>query len=199
MVNIGTSAQVVTRAPEGFTPPPSLPDSPVEFFPFYEGRYLTVAAALNGGNVLASFVDMLQEWMAKLGCQVTKDVLYEKVISAGLQTPKTDLIIKPTLLGERHQPDAQASVTNIMTGNLSLGHVVRAMCHGVVNNLHDMLRRDSLVKDGVSRIVGCGSALTRNKILQEELESVFGLPVVYSEGGNAAAGAALAMTLFQDK
>ncbi|XP_072044100.1 sedoheptulokinase-like [Amphiura filiformis] len=198
VINIGTSAQVVTRAPKGFAPPTSKAASSVEYFPFFEGRYLKVAAALNGGNAIAAFIDMLHEWMSALGCHVTKDSMYDKAISAAMQVGKTDLVINPTLLGERHQPDLRASVSNIMTNNVSLGHVMRAMCCGVITNLHNMLPRESLVEDGVTRIVGCGSALVRNKILQEELERIFGLSVVYKEGGNAAVGAALGMILYHE-
>ena len=39
----------------------------MEFLPYFDGKYLAVAAALNGGNVLASFVAMLQQWALELG------------------------------------------------------------------------------------------------------------------------------------
>lgn len=41
--------------------------SPVEHFPYFEGKYLAVATALNGGNALATFIQMLQQWTLDLG------------------------------------------------------------------------------------------------------------------------------------
>lgn len=66
-MNLSTSAQLSYLLPEDFKPPPSIPTSPVEYFPYFKGRYLAVAASLNGGNVLAAFVKMLQQWTHELG------------------------------------------------------------------------------------------------------------------------------------
>lgn len=43
------------------------PTAPVAYFPYFNRTYLAVAASLNGGNVLATFVHMLVQWMADLG------------------------------------------------------------------------------------------------------------------------------------
>jgi pheromone shutdown protein TraB len=45
---------------------------PVEYFPYFHGKYLAVAASLNGGNALAAFVCMLQKWIHELGFNVTQ-------------------------------------------------------------------------------------------------------------------------------
>ncbi len=50
-----------------FLPPVLDMTSPIEYFPYYNGRYLAVAASLSGGNVLAAFVKMLQQWTHELG------------------------------------------------------------------------------------------------------------------------------------
>jgi len=49
--------------------PPSSPDTlcPVAYFPYLHGSYLAVAASLNGGNVMATFVRMLDSWMKEFG------------------------------------------------------------------------------------------------------------------------------------
>lgn len=49
--------------------PPETPDpsSAVTYFPYFSGDYLAVAASLNGGNVLATFVDMVARWTEELG------------------------------------------------------------------------------------------------------------------------------------
>lgn len=48
----------------------------------------------------------------------------------------SDLVVTPTCLGERHDPDASASIQNIHVGNLGLGQVFRALCRGLLENLH---------------------------------------------------------------
>lgn len=67
VLNISTSAQLSFIMPKGFSPPHHNPKSPIEYFPYFKGRYLAVAASLNGGNVLAAFVRMLQQWTHELG------------------------------------------------------------------------------------------------------------------------------------
>ena len=67
VLNISTSAQLAFQMGENFTPPSLDVTSPIEYFPYFEGRYLAVAASLTGGNVLAQFVKMLQQWTHELG------------------------------------------------------------------------------------------------------------------------------------
>lgn len=68
VLNISTSAQLTVSMPCGFQPAET-PDSSssVTYFPYFDGHYLAVAASLNGGNVLAMFVNMLGQWIAELG------------------------------------------------------------------------------------------------------------------------------------
>lgn len=70
VLNISTSAQIAFVA-ENFEPTNDKPGvSPVEYFPYFGGKYLAVAASLNGGNALATFVRMLQQWTKELGFAV---------------------------------------------------------------------------------------------------------------------------------
>jgi hypothetical protein len=50
-----------------------------------------------------------------------------------------------------------------------------------------------LVASGIERIIGIGSALTRNKVLQKEVRNWYKLPVDLMSAGDAAMGAALAV------
>ncbi len=50
---------------------------------------------------------------------------------------------------------------------------------------------ERLKKDGVTQIVAAGSAVLRNKVLQSELESQYGLPVEYKYSANSPLGAAI--------
>jgi sedoheptulokinase len=56
-----------------------------------------------------------------------------------------------------------------------------------------MMPREMLAASGIERIIGIGSALTRNKVLQKEVQDWYKLPVDFVSGGDAAMGAAVAM------
>ncbi|XP_069800484.1 sedoheptulokinase isoform X2 [Dendropsophus ebraccatus] len=194
VLNISTSAQLTFSMPEGFHPEdhPSPPEA-VTYFPYFKDRYLAVAASLNGGNVFASFVKMLVQWTAELGLESSDSNMYSKVISAALSVNDTHLTICPTLYGERHSPHSQASVSNLTSANLSLGHVTRALCRGIIENIHSMLPSHRLKESGIKRIIGSGSALARNAALKQEVERVFPFPIVYGKDVDSAVGAAMVM------
>ncbi|XP_062341298.1 sedoheptulokinase [Osmerus eperlanus] len=194
VLNISTSAQLTYAMPEDFTPPhvPE-PASSVSYFPYFKNSYLAVAASLNGGNVLASFVGMLSSWMKELGVDMSDSSLYEQVIRCALSQESSDLRVSPTLLGERHSPHRLGQVADIATSNLSLGHVTRAVCHGILENLTSMMPPVSLLAAGVERIMGSGSALSRNEVLRQEVEKAFPVPVVYGGDVDSAVGVAMVL------
>ncbi|NXA35240.1 SHPK Sedoheptulokinase, partial [Eudromia elegans] len=194
VLNIGTSAQLTISMPLGFQPPETPdPFSAVTYYPYFSGSYLAVAASLNGGNVLAMFVDMVTQWIAELGLEVQETTIYPKIIKAALTQNNSKLSIHPTVFGERHMPEQLASVTNISVSDVSLGHVTRALCRGIIENLHSMLPSECLTEMGVRRILGTGSALARNEVLRQEAERMFPFPVVYGKDVDAAVGAAMVM------
>ncbi|KAJ1185935.1 hypothetical protein NDU88_002721 [Pleurodeles waltl] len=194
VLNVSTSAQLTFSLPPGFQPVESPdPQAAVAYFPYFNNRYLAVAASLNGGNVLAEFVRMLSQWTAELGFEVPDSTIYAQMIKAASSYDNTKLTITPTIFGERHIPHLLASVSNISVSELSLGHVARSLCRGIVQNLHSMLPYERLKEAGITRIIGSGSALSRNEVLRQEVESVFPLPVVYGKDVDSAFGAALVM------
>ncbi|XP_010609679.1 sedoheptulokinase isoform X3 [Fukomys damarensis] len=194
VLNISTSVQLAASMPSGFQPTQTPdPAAAVAYFPYFDGTYLGVAASLNGGNVLATFVHMLVQWMADLGLDVEETTVYSRLIHAAVQQRDTCLTITPTVLGERHLPDQLASVTRISSSDLSLGHVTRALCRGIVQNLHSMLPFQQLKEWGVERVKGSGSALSRNEVLKQEVQRAFPLPVSFGQDVDAAVGAALIM------
>lgn len=50
-----------------------------------------------------------------------------------------------------------------------------------------------LEEAGIRSVIGSGSALSRNKILQQEFLDIFQLDTQFGQGGDAAYGAALAV------
>lgn len=67
--------------PADFNPPDSpQPLSSISYFPYFDSTYLAVAASLNGGNVLATFVEMLTSWMRELGLYSSSSSFYNQLI-----------------------------------------------------------------------------------------------------------------------
>lgn len=75
-LNISTSAQLAYLMDPSFQPEPSPAKPPISYFPYFNDRYLAVAASLNGGNALAAFVKMLQQWTLDLGFSVPQCKIY---------------------------------------------------------------------------------------------------------------------------
>ncbi|XP_044139674.1 sedoheptulokinase isoform X3 [Bufo gargarizans] len=127
------------------------------------------------------------------GLEISDSDIYSRVINAALSVHDTHLTISPTLFGERHAPDSRASVSSLTPANLSLGHVTRALCRGIIENIYSMLPSHRLKESGIQQIVGSGGALARNAILKQEVERVFPFPVVYGKDVDSAVGAAMVM------
>ena len=63
--------------------------------------------------------------------------IWDTVMNLGGQdSAVSSLKVIPTLLGERHTPEQNASICNVDPGNLGLGQVFRAACGGIIENLH---------------------------------------------------------------
>lgn len=69
-LNISTSAQIAYLMEPSFQPKSTPIPPPLTYYPYFDDRYLAVGASLNGGNVLAAFVKMLQQWTLELGFSV---------------------------------------------------------------------------------------------------------------------------------
>ncbi|XP_070389506.1 sedoheptulokinase-like isoform X2 [Dermacentor albipictus] len=144
------------------------------------------------------------------GTGIPESAIWERLLAAGADErsatsanaqsadattpPSPDLVVTPTVFGERHMPAARGSVSGIGPQSaLSLGAVLRALCQGLARNLHAMMPREMLERAGVRRIVGTGKALTRNACLKQAVHDVYGIPLELGGKGDAALGAALAV------
>jgi len=154
VINVSTSAQVAFVMPPEFKPSKweGGKIDPVQYFPYMQG-YLAVAASLTGGNALAAFVQTIQGWCSELGISIGQEHVWSCLLeraqnalstrkpepsirkpepSTGMSEPSTGMTIVPTLWGERHAPQAKASVRDIQMGNLGLGSLTRSLCRGLV-------------------------------------------------------------------
>lgn len=56
-----------------------------------------------------------------------------------------------------------------------------------------MIPREMLLKSGIQRIIGSGSVITKNNIIQKAIENGFKLPLLIEVPEDSAFGAALAV------
>ena len=63
---MSTSAQLAFEMNADFQPPMGETGS-IQYFPYYNNTYLAVAASLTGGNTMAAFVKMIQQWCHEFG------------------------------------------------------------------------------------------------------------------------------------
>ena len=114
--------------------------------PYYDGNTLLTAASLSGGKVVATFVQMLQSWMNTLGVTdiPNESSIYVKLVSLASESIDTsqEVDVSVTLWGERHDPGAMGTVSNITPNNLELGGVSRALLRGLITNLRSMMPQE---------------------------------------------------------
>jgi sedoheptulokinase len=169
----------------------------IDYFPYFENRYLSVAASLNGGNVLQSFVKTLKSITQQIsGVNVSEEKIWDKLLqsSENMNSQQKDndnnkVIVKPTLFGERHDTNLKASIINI-SDSLELNEIFGAICSGLIDNIFEMMSIAFLEKAGIQRLIGTGSALLRNPILKDVLERKLNIPVIYIDGNDADVGSA---------
>lgn len=127
------------------------------------------------------------------GSAVNKDGIWTTLIQkASEKSSNTGLTIVPTIFGERHLPLQTASVMGITSDNLDLGSIFKSMCSGIVANLCDMMPPSYLKQNGITRLIGTGSVITRNPIIKQEVEMQYGiLDTVFGESCDSAAGVAI--------
>src|SRR5882724_3718275 len=81
----------------------------IDYFPYFEGRYLSVAASLNGGNVLHSFIQSIKNIVKNItDITLSDDQIWDKLFksyqSYNNENTNNEIIVKPTVFGERYDP-----------------------------------------------------------------------------------------------
>ncbi|KAL5016425.1 hypothetical protein ScPMuIL_006014 [Solemya velum] len=178
----------------------------IQVLPYFEEKSLAVAASLNGGNVLRSFVLMLKSWMTSLGIELEEGDIWDKLSQLvhgyhGDDNRQPPQII-PTIYGERHAPEVFGSVFGLRESNTDLHSVYAALCRGLLVNMSSMLPQDLLQYYGVTHIVATGSVVSRNPVIASAIrENYDGMKVVTSDKCDSALGVALvaAQTDFENR
>jgi len=197
VLNISTSAQLALAVNKQTSMNENCQDDNILSsmrVPYFKSKDLLVAASLNGGNILSAFVQLIYSWQLSLNnlSSLSIDNLWSRLIELALQSSSTIEHFSFALFGERHDPSMSASITNIRSINLSqlndIGSVFRSICQWIIKNLFEMLGKDSLT---MKSVIGTGSALMRNEVLQQELKEKLQSQVRLNEHADAAYGAAL--------
>jgi len=193
MVNIGTSSQLAYLSGSMGSNAVTCADQ-TAFFPFTLRHCACVAASLNGGNVLEALVESLCEFVSTFSTkQMTRNEAWSILVEKALVT-ETDIIMKPTLFGERHDPSLTASIHGLKTNNTSVGSLMRAACRGLVDNLLEMIPLKTFHTHGILGIATIGGAIAKNPVLYQEIEGKFkelGEVIRCEKMHDAAFGAAL--------
>lgn len=73
--------QLFYPMPATFMPPSSTREIRFDYFPYFDARYLAVAASLNGGNVLASMVRGIQKVVSEIAdVTVSEEKIWERLM-----------------------------------------------------------------------------------------------------------------------
>lgn len=195
VMNVSTSSQLCYAIRcSGFVPPRSITPTAISYFPYINDTFLAVAASLNGGNILRSFVKMLLNWLGEFDVNVHEDLIWEKLtrLAGHLDETKANgLVAIPLINGERHAPMLTGSLSGITRDNMELCSIFRSLLEGIINNLHGMIPSCQLIESGISRLVINGSVLNRQPYILEFIKSLYSfMEVIEGSDTDAAQGAA---------
>ncbi len=189
LLNVGTGAQISAWRAE-FAALPG-----VEARPLPGGGYLLVGAGLSGGRSYALLAGLFrQAGEALCGARVSEAALYARLnaLAAEVAPGADGLVCAPWFAGSRRDPALRASFSGLTAGNLTPGHLARALLEGLANDLATFHAEMAPALPPARRLVGAGNAVRSNRVLREALAGRFGLPLAVPACAEpAAAGAAL--------
>lgn len=188
-VNVGTGAQV------SVTDTRLDPLQTGEIRPFTRQRYLYVQASVNGGKAyekLAAFFEETVELFTGAKTDAGIDV-YEKMAAMGMAAGQTTLVVTPSLCGARGEGSSSGSVRNLTEENFHPSDLVSAYVTGMAQELYQLyLKFPPDLRKGRRRIAASGNGIRKNRLLAQEVERLFGMPLEFGEWKEeAAAGAAM--------
>lgn len=128
------------------------------------------------------------------------------MIACGWTARDSTMPCLPLLYAERHAPQSAGFLTALTAANTTPATLIASFHHGLIKNLQLMLsqgcsehERNSLCRR-ITRLVACGAAIRKNKLLQHYIKQVFStgqatsLQVVFPEHEPDAALGAAALT-----
>lgn len=183
-INVGTGSQVSVYGKELF------PASGLEVRPFVGQGYLYVGASLNGGKVYERLGIFLKEICEEFTGQSVD--IYQKMELVGRKKKQTDLQTVISLYGTRNGSGKQAGIYHITHENFHGADLIRSFAAGMAGELYELYQLfPGELTAGKKQITASGNGIRKNKLLQEEIEKQFKLPITFTHREEeAAAGAA---------
>lgn len=198
ILTIGTAAQLSAVMPCDFVPEHLEQYPAFEYRPYLDDRLIGVAAAYSGGAILDWFISTVTSWCRDLGMlDINRNWLFETLNKLGGDAQDSELVVTPTIFGERYKRTTGGKINGIGPCNFSLGEIHRALSKGIIANLHSLVPPSVL--DNREVIVGNGNGLRLNTLMQQCVRDVMRLPLELNDHQEEAAlGAAiLAFDMFQ--
>nr|XP_039247948.1 sedoheptulokinase-like isoform X1 [Styela clava] len=181
--NLGTAAQLSTILPiqsgiEHYSLKYSatVPSSSI-CVPYFGEFCLWTSASLNGGAVFEKFARMMHRWTVQFVPSLTMSDIYEKLIDIDSDAePATSMTINPTIYGERHDPNKQASAQYIGPEDDSISTVSNKLAFGIIRNVFDMFNsgmEERHVK--IKTLLAHGTAFEKNTLFRKALKQISGV------------------------
>jgi sugar (pentulose or hexulose) kinase len=163
------------------------------------GRYMLVGAGTAGGAAYTWVRQTAESWLRALDggqrsevggrnsefdlqSSPTSDLrpptsdLYERLnaLAAAVPDDADGLVCEPFFRGTRRRPDARGMFRGVDESNFTPGHVARAVLNGIAAALHSFYDSAGEQRPAtVTRIIGSGNGLRKNRLLVETLARVF--------------------------
>lgn len=186
-INVGTGSQVSVYSKDFY------PEAGIDIRPWIEDGYLYVGASLNGGKVYERLAAFFEEVCEKFTGQ--KIDAYKAMERLAMEEKETKLRAVPTLYGSRKETESgqEAGIYGLNPDNFHPEDFIRSFTAGMAHELFSLYSTfPDMVCAGKTQIVASGNGIRKNSLLREDVERVFGLPVIFTDREEeAASGAAL--------
>lgn len=190
VLNYGTGSQITfivdnyTEAPLG-----------CELRPFFDNTYLIIGGALCGGYSY----QLLKNFFSKVSFTPFD---YEIMNKWALDLTDEDIpIVNTKFKGERHNPNARASIININEKNFTPAALTYAFLKGMSNELKEFYDQIIKVTGRKKYLIGTGNGVRLNKAFQKIIKKDYDMPLFMPKHlEEAAYGAAiLVASIFEGK
>lgn len=160
--------------------------------PFVQGKYILLGAGLCGGSSFQLLNDFYRQVCSAFSQDVSKDLVYEKMMSLAEQSYKTDALqVRTQFRGRRDNPALRGSISDIGIDNFTPGALTLGFLRGVCAEMLDYYwMMPANCRNG--RLLLAGNALRRNPLLRKLSAEIFDSEVFLTQyQEEAATGAAL--------
>jgi sedoheptulokinase len=189
-LTIGTGAQLSAAVSMDELDSICIPPT-AEVRPYFDNRFLVVAATLSGGQSLLWLPDVVNAWLNSLEIpEIPPHELFKRLDDMSIKSASAGLSFMPNFSGERHNHNLAGSIGGIKENNFALSNVFNSLAEGVLRNLISMMPEQIIRAKEI--VVANGNAVRNLATVRNKIPEVFGLPLKVSDAREeAACGAAI--------